>query len=67
MWRTSRRTRWVFSIRGSNLPFAEAAVAGQASYIITKNTAHFDFFSGNHWGIRGLTPKDCHALICGGA
>lgn len=50
-----------------DLPFVEAAVAGQASYIITGNTTHFDFFSDNHWGIRVLTPKDCHALVCGGA
>ena len=50
-----------------DLPFAEAAVAGQASYIITGNTAHFDFFTGNQWGIRVLNPKDCHALVCGGA
>ena len=48
-----------------DLPFAEAAVAGQTKYIITGNTAHFDFFSDNRWGIRVLTPKDCHALVCG--
>lgn len=50
-----------------DIPFAEAAVAGQASCIITGNITHFDFFSGNQWGIRILSPKDCYALVCGGA
>jgi putative PIN family toxin of toxin-antitoxin system len=50
-----------------DLPFAEAAVAGQASCIITGNTAHFDFFTGNQCGIRVLSPKECHTLVCGGA
>jgi putative PIN family toxin of toxin-antitoxin system len=50
-----------------DIPFAEAAVAGQASCIITGNITHFDFFSSNQWGIRVLNPKDCHALVCGGA
>lgn len=50
-----------------DIPFAEAVVAGQASCIITGNIAHFDFFSGNQWGIRVLNPKDCYALVCGGA
>jgi uncharacterized protein len=50
-----------------DLPFAEAAVAGTARYIITGNIAHFAFFSANAWDIRILSPKDCYNLVCSGA
>jgi len=47
-----------------DLPFAEAAVAGVARYLITGNIAHFGFFAGNKWNIQILSPKDCYDLIC---
>lgn len=48
-----------------DLPFAEAAVAGAAQYLITGNIAHFGFFAENKWNIQVLSPKECYDLICG--
>ena len=48
-------------------PLPENTQSKTANCLITGNITHFDFFSGNQRGIRILSPKDCHALVCGGA
>lgn len=48
-----------------DLAFAEAAVSGQAKYLITGNIKHFSFFTPNPWRIEVTSPRECHDLICG--
>lgn len=48
-----------------DLIFADAAVAGEARYLITGNKKHFLFFADNQWGIEILSPRECYHLMCG--
>lgn len=46
-----------------DMPFVEAAVAGQADCVITGNKKHFSFFINNPWTIKVLSPRECYDLI----
>lgn len=48
----------------SDLPFAEVAVAGAAQCLITGNTAHFQFFVNNPWGVDVVSPRDFVERFC---